>query len=109
MSMFTKMVRKYVPQARGKSLSVTSGINKLTYNATDLFGTVIDPFKNPLTKDIFGREGVLDVYGAMNFSTNIFSNVNQLTNKFQTGFTEELSKFSSGMGIDQWGGRFKIV
>ena len=28
MSMFTKMVRKYVPQAKGKSLSLTTGINK---------------------------------------------------------------------------------
>ena len=107
MSMFTKMVRKYVPQARGKSLSLTTGINKtLSYGAQgiDLFAkgsfNIFDEGSRAMLFGMSFSEG-------MNFSSNIFSNTHQLTNKFQTGITEELSKFSSGMGMDQWGGKIQ--
>ena len=104
MSMFTKMVRKYVPQAKGKSLSLTTGINK----AVDFGASFIDySVQTYLSDPLSGYGTDLSFTKAMNFSTNIFSNTHQLTNKFQTGLTEELSKFSSLSGMDQWGGKIQ--
>ena len=87
MSWFTSELKRYIPELEGQDITPTSIIEGTISGGADAFGYIFDPNRNPLMQypyELFQR--------GMTESQNLFSSSHETLDKFQTGFSDELSK-----------------